>query len=717
MMLLTNLLFAQELIWNSTGGPMGGIIGGLDINSNGDIYAGAYPFFQNYNGIFKSTDKGNSWAKIETQFEDFQVFSIFITKGNDIWVGTEGQGVLYLSTDNGQTWENKATGYGSFECWAIGESKDGILFAGDADAGKLYRSTNNGNNWEYLGNIAPLSFVVDTNNTVYTGTFNGLFSSTDNGITWIQYNFFNNVPIASVIIDAHNNIYCGTGYYDSGDGVFFSTDGGQNWRSLGLTGKEVLSLAFDSKGTLYAGTQFDGLFKTSDMGQTWTQHQNGIYKKEIFRLKIDNDDNIFIGSEGGGSGFLSYGGGGVFKSTNRGDSFEQVGIPISSVRNIVFSGDSLIFTSTPSGVQKYNRITNKWKNIGLHEVEAIAITNGNLLYVATHYDGLYKSTDLGENWLLTNLTADTLMPVYNVLAINDDTVFVSTSYNLRLTIDGGENWSVRSIITGDSKGLFFKNNSLLLTALHSGSYALYKTTDFGESFELLYSGINTWNFNNPVYATENGYVFLVSRGTNLDGIVRSTDDGLNWEQVLFNDKLAATVFANEDGLVITGSIVFTNSDTNKVLLSTDFGNSWTSFVQPTDVNNSIRDIKQDPMKNLFFGTSSEGLFQVDIITDVDEKTNKKFNYFLSQNFPNPFNPATKIKFTLPNVGRRVSSPYKTVLKVYDVLGNEVATLVNEEKPAGNYEVEFNGEGLSSGIYFYRLYVGSFIETKKMVLLR
>ena len=204
MMLLTNLLFAQELIWNSTGGPMGGIIGGLDINSNGDIYAGAYPFFQNYNGIFKSTDKGNSWAKIETQFEDFQVFSIFITKGNDIWVGTEGQGVLYLSTDNGQTWENKATGYGSFECWAIGESKDGILFAGDADAGKLYRSTNNGNNWEYLGNIAPLSFVVDTNNTVYTGTFNGLFSSTDNGITWIQYNFFNNVPIASVIIDAHN---------------------------------------------------------------------------------------------------------------------------------------------------------------------------------------------------------------------------------------------------------------------------------------------------------------------------------------------------------------------------------------------------------------------------------------------------------------------------------------------------------------------------------
>jgi len=99
-----------------------------------------------------------------------------------------------------------------------------------------------------------------------------------------------------------------------------------------------------------------------------------------------------------------------------------------------------------------------------------------------------------------------------------------------------------------------------------------------------------------------------------------------------------------------------------------------------------------------------------------------------QNYPNPFNPTTKIKFTIPTPP--ISSPLSkgrtkegfVTLKVYDVLGNEIATLVNEEKPAGTYEVEFNshsGEGrnLPSGVYFYRLRAGSFTETKKMLLLK
>jgi len=72
-----------------------------------------------------------------------------------------------------------------------------------------------------------------------------------------------------------------------------------------------------------------------------------------------------------------------------------------------------------------------------------------------------------------------------------------------------------------------------------------------------------------------------------------------------------------------------------------------------------------------------------------------------QNYPNPFNPGTKIKFTIPQTGF-------TSLKVYDVLGNKVTTLVNEEKPAGEYEVEFSGNELTSGVYFYQLKAGNFI---------
>src|SRR5574342_625908 len=85
-------------------------------------------------------------------------------------------------------------------------------------------------------------------------------------------------------------------------------------------------------------------------------------------------------------------------------------------------------------------------------------------------------------------------------------------------------------------------------------------------------------------------------------------------------------------------------------------------------------------------------------------------YFLSQNFPNPFNPSTKIRYSIPQT-TFVS------LKIYDILGNEIAALVNEEKQIGNYEVEFKGDRLSSGIYFYNLKAGEFSETKKMIILK
>jgi hypothetical protein len=103
---------------------------------------------------------------------------------------------------------------------------------------------------------------------------------------------------------------------------------------------------------------------------------------------------------------------------------------------------------------------------------------------------------------------------------------------------------------------------------------------------------------------------------------------------------------------------------------------------------------------------------------VDGPRNTLVNGFhLFQNFPNPFNPSTIISYQL------VASSQVT-LKVYDVLGNEVTTLINEEKQAGNYEIEFNASslpdgkaGLSSGIYFYKLQTEKYTETRKMILLR
>jgi len=93
--------------------------------------------------------------------------------------------------------------------------------------------------------------------------------------------------------------------------------------------------------------------------------------------------------------------------------------------------------------------------------------------------------------------------------------------------------------------------------------------------------------------------------------------------------------------------------------------------------------------------------------DIDEIPKE---FFLSQNFPNPFNPLTKIRYSVPKSSN-------VVVKVFDILGNEVETLVSAEKQTGTYEVEFNANNLSSGVYFYQLRAGDFVQKKKMLLLK
>jgi len=145
------------------------------------------------------------------------------------------------------------------------------------------------------------------------------------------------------------------------------------------------------------------------------------------------------------------------------------------------------------------------------------------------------------------------------------------------------------------------------------------------------------------------------------------------------------------------------------------------------------------IENITQGTETEAIFNFDVNYNIgntkadtiefiisDNKSvylTKQFvlnygvptEYKLEQNFPNPFNPATKIRYSIPsNVNREMSN---VILKVYDILGNEVTTLVNEQKEPGYYEVDFNASQFASGVYIYRLISGNFISTKKMMVLK
>jgi uncharacterized Ntn-hydrolase superfamily protein len=209
----------------------------------------------------------------------------------------------------------------------------------------------------------------------------------------------------------------------------------------------------------------------------------------------------------------------------------------------------------------------------------------------------------------------------------------------------------------------------------------------------------------------------------------------NWKQTLFNvvDPFLSEILVEPDSLPANGTsqAVITispknNSDTllasglQILLLNTGAGmlssviDNGNGTYEAT-ITSPIAIGTDTVSSKIISGSDTISVLQKAVITyinptSINEESNHPAKFYLYQNSPNPFNPSTKISWQSP-----VSS-WQT-LKVYDVLGNEVATLVDEFKPAGKYEVEFDTNGITTGIYFYKLQVGNFIETKKMVLIR
>jgi len=187
-------------------------------------------------------------------------------------------------------------------------------------------------------------------------------------------------------------------------------------------------------------------------------------------------------------------------------------------------------------------------------------------------------------------------------------------------------------------------------------------------------------------------------------VAHSTDGGANWDTT----SIPASYGSSNDIFLISesdGYIVGQSYDYK----TTDGGNTWTRIVYPSDILDMFF-----LNEGLGWAVGYNGRIFKYFDPNVGVEDNNNFanpaNYDLFQNYPNPFNPSTKIKFTISDFGF-------TILKVYDVLGNEVATLVDEYKPAGNYEVEWDANNYPSGVYFYRLQAGEFIQTKKMILMK
>lgn len=328
-------------------------------------------------------------------------------------------------------------------------------------------------------------------------------------------------------------------------------------------------------------------------------------------------------------------------------------------------------------------------SINFYGVDFISYTYLEIFPIVCGDEGkIYKSTDGGGgNWNWQEVSTITANRLNSIAAITSDLILaVGEKGTIIRSSDGGQTWEDKSI--GDTSVYL---NKILIAKFYPNfdrgwivgtKGKIYRTTDYGNSWLLTDSGtdkdLNCISFRN----SEDGIV------AGDDGTVRyTTDGGLEWlEDPYFNGITSNDII----------SIARIDSNTANALVrggsSGDLPGTDTTYI---------------------YVVSSEPL------SDAEDEINIiPSNFKLEQNYPNPFNPSTKIHYTIPNIITGGAKQSKLVtLKVYDALGNEVVTLVNEEKHAGTYETEFSADGLSSGIYLYKLQSGNSSETKKMILLK
>ena len=383
---------------------------------------------------------------------------------------------------------------------------------------------------------------------------------------------------------------------------------------------------------------------------------------------------------------------------------------------------------------------------------------------------ILKSTNSGDNWYIVYRD---FRDFSRVIFLNKDTGFVSggfgTGARLKKTINGGINWFDLNTPGGGLINLYdmvvFGNDTIWVTETNSLVGGLFRTTNGGLNWEKLDYGI-IGSYPNKIYFY-NSRIGFASNGSLL---FRTTNSGYNWSQVSNNNGFNDMVFIdsltgyknydstrkttdgginwiaqkrpnlnidrsfykfgviNKDTIWGVGGAIYTSSLIRGIVyITTNGGINWGYQIPDLNINitSSYYLLSLTNKNNIWtYAHSPKGIHtkiggnDTTFFTNIKEQTtNISYYYELGQNFPNPFNPVTKIKYSIKNSVSGIQ--YSEVkLIIYNIVGKEVTTLVNNRQTKGDYEVRFDGSNLSSGIYFYTLFVdGNRIDTKKMIFLK
>lgn len=631
---------------------------------------GEYPYANTKSIILKTIDGGMTWDSLSFAVSS-ELQTIHFANSDTGWAaGTNG--IILKTTDGGITWDSLLTH--PFNKWSslfFLDSSTGWVAGTDStlEHADIMKTTDGGVNWNSVISDTTLPFsaihFIDldtgwaTSAFCYGDCWGNIYKTTDGGVTWEEV-FIDPDELKSIYFIDNETGWAGGGR------IFKTTDGGDTWQSLSPYTQGFNSLKFNGSNTGWTVGNYGIIYQSGDGGITWDPQSKIFTDDDIQSVQfLDNDNGWAV------SGDKSW----FFEGT------------IYSYR---------ILNTTDGGATWNTVLYGSSEYIDLY-LRSIFFADNSSGWAVGHGSRVFHTTDGGSNW--NDFSSIFPGEWEDVLFINPDIGWIAGSDILK-TVDGGITWNtVTPSLSANSISFFDPDTGW---AVGSGS-SIWKSTDGGNTWNPHSSGVN--QVLQSVYFTDanNGWVV----GTN-GTILKTNDGGVTWDSLTNtpSNQWRDVYFTDASTGWITGD--------GTILSTTDGGLNWQSYSAGTNAAlNSV--YFRDANTGWVVGDDGVILSTINPLVSIDEKDQTTLNIpesvQLYQNYPNPFNPTTTIEFSLPN------SSFVT-LKIFNILGQEVTTLVSKKLPAGSYKFSWDGNSLASGIYFYRLKTEQgFARTKRMLLLK
>ncbi len=624
--------------------------------------------------FLRTTDGGTTWVTYPvSSFNVYPLDMYFVNSQYGWYLGDQNK--LFKTTDGGQIWfdQSLSSPTSNFLRVRFRNENDGYLFGysyTNTSHFCIARTSNGGSSWDFdIGPYLSESCypeLINDSTSVLVNNSGFILRSTDFCNSWT---FKMDDPISQFnAIDFLDNNYGIIGA-DSGN-VLLTSDGGIHWNKIN-TGREagIYSIQYLNpnficgNGYVPYSMGFSDIITSTDQGNTWINHTRYIENRiNISGIQPIDSLTAFI------CGSINYNDGYIYKTTNRGFSWQLVYFtPGNYLADIKSLNRDVIFAAggnyTQAVVLKSFDGGQTWSTATVNstpQFRALSMPDSSSLY-AINESRVYKSTNMGSSW--SNIYQPSSGNLTNIEFLSGVEGFcLDGNYTSQIykTTDGGQSWSAYQITSWENAyNMSFPSASIGYVTTYN---YLYKTTDGGITWNQSYP--QTYNNRDVVFNDEsNGWI------TTGYGIYKTTDGGQSWNiefSQQYSDNFA--VFGLRRGGELWA------------------GGSYSYLIKYKDELPSPTSIASDN--------------RIDIPKE----------FALLQNYPNPFNPTTRIRYDVPR-------ETKVVLKIYDVLGAEVTTLINQNMRPGRYTAEWNAGNFASGVYIYRMEADGFSSSKKLMLVK